>query len=261
MNPIGPLSRLTRILVQSWGGPAGAGRGPEGGGFGQVLGRALLAAGPGLLSQLADLIALKNAVRLGGGGGGSSRLLSGLWRAAMPPLPRLPRRARLPLTGTSEPVLPRLPRGGKKLTPPRPGSPSRGAGGRREFDELIAAAAARYGVDQNLVRAVITAESDFDPHTVSRAGAMGLMQLMPETAAELGVSDPFDPAQNIDAGTRYLAMLLERFEGDEAKALAAYNWGPGNVEAGRPLPAETRTYLERVARYKTLYAQGFRRVA
>jgi soluble lytic murein transglycosylase-like protein len=147
------------------------------------------------------------------------------------------------------------------LTPVAPSSPSTRRHRRQEFDELIAGAAARYGVDENLVRAVITAESDFDPHTVSRAGAMGLMQLMPETAADLGVTDPFDPAQNIDAGTRYLAMLLERFDGDEAKALAAYNWGPSNVEAGRPLPRETRVYLERVARYKALYAQGFQRVA
>ncbi|KMY65928.1 hypothetical protein AAU61_19550 [Desulfocarbo indianensis] len=127
----------------------------------------------------------------------------------------------------------------------------------QEFDALIQQAAQRHGVDPNLVRAVVTAESDYDSQTVSHAGAMGLMQLMPETAKDLGVGDPFDPAQNIEGGTRYLAMMLERFDGDESMALAAYNWGPGNLERSTgQLPAETRTYLERVARYKSQYAKG-----
>jgi soluble lytic murein transglycosylase-like protein len=80
---------------------------------------------------------------------------------------------------------------------------------------------------------------------------------MPETALDLGVTEPFDPAQNIDGGTRYLAQMLERFDGDLPKALAAYNWGPSNVEKGGSLPAETRRYLEKVARFRRIYAQGF----
>lgn len=129
---------------------------------------------------------------------------------------------------------------------------------RQEFDDMIVKASRKHGVDVNLVRAVVTAESDFDPNTLSRAGAMGLMQLMPETARDLGVSDPYDPAQNIDGGTRYLASMLKRFNGDLDKALAAYNWGPSNVERGGSLPSETRNYLKKVTRFKTLYAQGFR---
>ena len=128
---------------------------------------------------------------------------------------------------------------------------------RHDFDELIDQAAQRYGVDSNLVRAVVTAESDFDPNCVSTAGAMGLMQLMPETADDLGVGDPFDPAQNIDGGTRYLSQMLEKFAGDLNKALAAYNWGPSNVERGGSLPTETRNYLKKVARFRNLYATGF----
>ena len=107
---------------------------------------------------------------------------------------------------------------------------------RREFDEIIDQEAARHQLPAHLVRAVVTAESDYDPACVSKAGAMGLMQLMPETAGDLGVTDPFDPAQNIKGGVRYLAMMLKRFDGELDKALAAYNFGPSNVEAGRALP-------------------------
>lgn len=127
---------------------------------------------------------------------------------------------------------------------------------RAAYERLIDQAAARHGVDPSLVRAVVQAESDFDPACQSPAGAMGLMQLMPETAGDLGVSDPYDPAQNIDAGTRYLSMMLERFGGDEAKALAAYNWGPSNVESGGRYPSETRNYLRKVASLKRLHAEG-----
>jgi soluble lytic murein transglycosylase-like protein len=133
--------------------------------------------------------------------------------------------------------------------------------GRQHYDGLIQQAANRHGVDPNLVRAVVTAESDYDPRSHSSAGAMGLMQLMPDTAKDMGVANPWDPAQNIDGGTRYLAHLLRRFDGDEKKALAAYNWGPGNLERGGRMPEETRNYLKKVARFKQMHATSFSRQA
>jgi hypothetical protein len=118
------------------------------------------------------------------------------------------------------------------------------------IENIIVTASRRYGVDENLVRAVIKAESDFSPESTSAKGAMGLMQLMPETARELGVTNPYDPAENVAGGVRYLRMLMDRYEGDTNKALAAYNWGMGNLERGDgSLPDETRTYLARVRRY------------
>lgn len=120
------------------------------------------------------------------------------------------------------------------------------------LDPLIAKASSRYGVDAGLIKAVIKAESGFNPNAVSHAGAQGLMQLMPGTARSLGVTDSFDPEQNVMGGTRFLRDLLSRYNGDVDSALAAYNWGPGNVDK-RPdrLPKETRDYLVRV---KQLYS-------
>lgn len=120
------------------------------------------------------------------------------------------------------------------------------------LDPIISKASRKYGVDVGLIKAVIKAESDFNPQAVSHAGARGLMQLMPATANSLGVNDSFDPEQNVMGGTRFLKDLLRRYNGNVDSALAAYNWGPGNVDK-RPdhLPRETREYLVRV---KQLYA-------
>jgi soluble lytic murein transglycosylase-like protein len=120
----------------------------------------------------------------------------------------------------------------------------------KPYEELIRAAAAKYGVDEDLLFSVIAAESNFDAKAVSRKGAQGLMQLMPATARDLNVNNTFDAAQNIDGGAQYLRAMLERFGNDLRLALAAYNAGPEKVEKHRGVPpiAETRAYLERVMR-------------
>ena len=121
---------------------------------------------------------------------------------------------------------------------------------RHDFEPLIKGASERYGVDPDLVRAVIRAESDFDPGCTSKKGAMGLMQLMPGTARDLSVKNPYNPVENVMAGTRYLKGLIGRYDGHLPTALAAYNWGMGNVERHPGgLPQETRAYIARVTRY------------
>ena len=119
---------------------------------------------------------------------------------------------------------------------------------RKEYGEIITGAAQRFEIDQDLIRAVIHAESAFDPYARSPKGAMGLMQLMPATARLVGVKNPWEPTQNIRGGTNYLKTLLERYDGNLHKALAAYNAGPQNVDAfgGIPPFAETRQYVRRV---------------
>jgi soluble lytic murein transglycosylase-like protein len=116
------------------------------------------------------------------------------------------------------------------------------------FGELIESAARKYAVDADLVFSVIVAESNFNPLAVSRRGARGLMQLLPSTAARLGVRDIFDPAQNIDGGTRYLRDLLALYRGDLVLTLAAYNAGPGAVQRyGRVPPYnETISYVRAI---------------
>ena len=118
------------------------------------------------------------------------------------------------------------------------------------FRELIQAAAARYAVDPDLITSVIAAESNFDPKAVSRRNARGLMQLLPQTATRLGVTNLFDPAENINAGTLYLSELLKRSNNNLALTLAAYNAGPQTVERYRSVPPyrETQSYVQKVGR-------------
>ncbi len=117
-----------------------------------------------------------------------------------------------------------------------------------EIDAAINQAALQHNVDPNLVRAVIKVESNFNPNAVSPKGAMGLMQLMPQTARELKVTNPFDPQQNVDAGVRQLKHLMESYGGDVSLTLAAYNAGAGAVarSAGVPNFRETRNYVTRI---------------
>lgn len=128
-----------------------------------------------------------------------------------------------------------------------------------ELDTLVQETAEKHNVDPKLVRAVISTESNWNPSAVSSKGALGLMQLIPGTAQQLGVGNAFDPAQNVDAGVRYLGMLLERYNGDLSKALAAYNAGPGIVDrfGGVPNIPETRSYVRKVT--STYFGPGSER--
>jgi hypothetical protein len=125
---------------------------------------------------------------------------------------------------------------------------------RRELDKIIRRVSSDHEVDPALVKAVIAAESNFEASAVSRAGAVGLMQLMPATAADMGVEAPFEPQQNVRGGVRYLKLLLERFDALD-HALAAYNAGPETVARhdGIPPYPETRAYVARVLRFYSRY--------
>jgi soluble lytic murein transglycosylase-like protein len=114
--------------------------------------------------------------------------------------------------------------------------------------EVVAAASDKHRIDPDLISSIIHAESGFNPKAVSRKGAQGLMQLMPNTASQLGIKDAFDPFSNVDAGTHYLRDLLVRYNGDIAKALAAYNAGPARVEQYHGVPPfhETRAYVTQI---------------
>jgi len=120
-----------------------------------------------------------------------------------------------------------------------------------KYDSLISDASERHGVSFPLLKAIIKAESDFDPHAVSKKGATGLMQIMPENFKPLGIRDPFDPWENINAGARYFKQMYDRFKGKLALSLAAYNAGPTAVDRYKTIPPyeETEEYVRRVLKY------------
>ena len=125
-----------------------------------------------------------------------------------------------------------------------------------KYDELISVASKQYGVDSRLVKAIIKAESDFNPTAVSKKGAMGLMQIMPQNFQHLDIEDPFDPRENIMGGTRYFRYLYDRFDGKLALSLAAYNAGPTAVDNyNKTIPPyrETEQYVQRVLTYYRNY--------
>ena len=127
-----------------------------------------------------------------------------------------------------------------------------------QIDALVEQNAAAWQVDPALIKAVIANESGFNANATSKVGAQGLMQLMPETAASLGVRDAYDPAQNVAGGARYLRSLLDRFGGDKRLAIAAFNAGPGAVEKYGDVPpyAETRNYVQNVLASFGKYSSG-----
>ncbi len=127
-----------------------------------------------------------------------------------------------------------------------------------EYEGIIEQATRRFNVDPSLVKAVIKAESNFDQRAVSRKGAQGLMQLMPPTADDMEVSNPFNPEENIFGGTRYLSLLLKRFKQDKILAIAAYNAGPEAVEAHGGIPPfpETESFVAKVLDYHKQYASS-----
>jgi soluble lytic murein transglycosylase-like protein len=131
-------------------------------------------------------------------------------------------------------------------------------GSENQYDQYINASAKKYGVDPNLIKGMIKQESGFNQNAVSHCGAQGLMQLMPDTARELGVQDAFNPAQNIDGGAKYIRKMLDMFDGDLKKAVAAYNAGPGNVQKHNGIPPieETQNYVVKVLGNYSSYRSG-----
>jgi len=121
----------------------------------------------------------------------------------------------------------------------------------KEFEEFINASSKKYNISPKIIKALIKAESSFNPNSLSSSGAIGLMQLMPATAKSLGVKNPYDPAQNIDGGVKYLSYQLKRFDGNLEYALAAYNAGPGAVikYGGIPPYKETQNYVKKIMKW------------
>ena len=133
-----------------------------------------------------------------------------------------------------------------------------GSAGGAAYASLIDRAAARYNLDPALLHGLIQQESNFDPNARSSAGALGLTQLMPATAASLGVANPLDPAESVEGGARYLSEMMSQFGGNPTDALAAYNAGPGAVQkyGGVPPYPETQSYVSKVLGYADAYRQS-----
>lgn len=147
---------------------------------------------------------------------------------------------------------------GKSAAPKQGAASTKHPARYRRYDGLIDEAARLYQLPEPFIRAVMRVESDFNPTVVSRAGAMGLMQLMPKTARSMGVSDPFDARQNILGGTRYLRILANHFKGDLVLTVAAYNAGEGAVRKYNGIPPyrETQRYVRRVLKHYYAYRSG-----
>jgi hypothetical protein len=160
------------------------------------------------------------------------------------PLPKRPEKKLSEEIMQPDPVLKFSTEPVEKAMADGPGASKRQPSG-RQIESIIRDVAQRQGIDPHLVKAVVKTESNFNSEAVSRSGAMGLMQLMPGTAQDLGVKDPFDPVENVTGGVRYLKFMLKRYGGNLNRALAAYNWGPGNVERRglESMPTETRNYI------------------
>ena len=227
------------------GAPAGA--------FEEVLARTVTdeQVSPETAAEVLRLKMLSSAVYLGGEGEGAAPVRSSVQGLLDRFLEQLPAGAALEAGAVGE--------ASGSVAGEHAVVPVEGAGeslpGNAGTDAIIEKASRRYGVDSELIRAVIKAESNFNPRAVSSAGAQGLMQLMPATARGLGVSDSFDPEQNVMAGTRFLKDMLRRYDGNLDEALAAYNWGPGRVDkhGTSHLPRETRDYLAKVKGYYAQY--------
>lgn len=130
----------------------------------------------------------------------------------------------------------------------------------KDYTEQIQKASEKFGIESSLIKAVIHAESSFNHRAISSKGAQGLMQLMPYTADELSVDDPYDPEDNIFGGTKYLSMLMDRFDNDKQLAIAAYNAGPESVESYKGVPPyeETKNFVKKVLKYYNEYKSGTR---
>lgn len=128
-----------------------------------------------------------------------------------------------------------------------------------KFDHIIRDASDAYGIRFELVKAMIQVESNFDPNAISKAGAIGLMQIMPANLEEFNLSDPFDPRENVMAGTRYVKHLMKRFDSDLSLTLAAYNAGPGAVDKHQSIPPypETENYVKKVLTYYNNYINQY----
>lgn len=127
-----------------------------------------------------------------------------------------------------------------------------------QVNQWVKHASVKYGISEKLIHSIIKIESNYNPQAVSRKGAQGLMQIMPDTAKYLGLQNPFDPASNIDAGVRYFRKLLDQFNGDTTLALAAYNAGPTNVEKYKGIPpfTETQDYVKKINNYYSRLSSG-----